>query len=82
MRENRRYVRVRPSGLVSRFGKIIVDPKTPTIDCSIVDLSAGGACLEIGGRAEIPKRFVLLHGGTKKACNVIWQKGRRCGVSF
>jgi len=68
--------------LVSKVGKIIVDPKTPTIDCSILDLSAGGACLEVGGVAAIPKRFVLFHGGTKKSCNLVWQKGRRCGVSF
>ena len=82
MRENRRFVRVRPTGLVSRAGKIIINPKTPTIDCGIVDISAGGACLEIDNGAAIPKRFILLHGGTKKSCCVVWQKGRRLGVTF
>jgi len=82
MRENRRYVRVRPAGLVSRVAKIIVNPKAPTIDCSVVDLSAGGACLEIDSGTAIPKRFTLFHAGAKKSCNLVWQKGRRIGVSF
>ena len=82
MREKRRYVRVRPAGLVSKAGTIIVDPNKPVIACAVIDLSAGGACLEINAHADIPKRFVFLHGGTKKKCNLIWQDGRRLGVSF
>ena len=80
--ENRRFVRTRPSGLVSKFGTIIVDPKKPVIACSVVDLSAGGACLEVSVHAALPKRFVFVHGGTKKKCNLVWQSGRRLGVSF
>ena len=82
MRENRRFVRVRPAGLVSRVAKIIVNPRVPVIDCNIIDLSAGGACLEVCGTGDIPKRFVLFHGGTKRPCTVVWQKGRRCGVRY
>ena len=82
MRENRRFVRIRPSGLVSKLGKIIVDQRAPVIDCTIIDLSAGGACLEVGSDAAIPRRFVLLHGGTKKKCSMVWKTGRRLGVSF
>ena len=82
MRENRRFVRVRPAGLVSRVAKIILDPKTPTIDCSVVDQSAGGACLEVDNGKTLPNRFTQFHGGAKKTCNLVWQKGRRIGVSF
>jgi len=82
VRENRRHVRVRPAGLVSRAGKIIVNPRVPVIDCNVIDLSAGGACLEVLGSGDIPRRFVLFHGGTKKSCSVVWQKGRRCGVRY
>ena len=67
---------------MSRAGTIIVDPKKPVIACSVIDLSAGGACLEVDAHADIPKRFVFLHGGTKKKCSVVWQVGRRLGVSF
>jgi len=81
-RENRRYLRVRPAGLVSRTGKIIVDNKSPAMDCGIVDISAGGACLEVANPEKLPRRFVLFHGGTKKSCVIVWKSGRRFGVSF
>jgi hypothetical protein len=80
--ENRRFVRTRPMGLVSKAATIIVDPKKPVIACNVVDLSAGGACLEISGQTAVPRQFVLLHGGVKKKCRLIWQAGRRYGVSF
>ena len=82
VRENRRFIRVPPRGLVSKVGTIIVDPKKPVITCNVIDQSAGGACLEVCGQAVIPKQFILLHGGTKKKCNVVWQAGRRLGVSY
>lgn len=82
MHQDRRFNRIRPSGTVSRSGKIIVDQKTPAIDCNIVDYSAGGACLEVVPRMALPNRFELLYGGTKKKCRVVWVNGPRLGVSF
>lgn len=67
---------------MSKTGTIYVDLKSPTTDCRIVDVSAGGACLEVHGSNAIPKRFTLNHGGVKKACRIVWQKGRRIGVCF
>lgn len=80
--ENRRYARVRPSGLVSKTGKIIVSPKLPSVDCTIIDLSAGGACLQVNDPDKLPKRFVLLHGGIKKSCLIVWKYRYRIGVQF
>ncbi|MBN9599726.1 MAG: PilZ domain-containing protein [Afipia sp.] len=80
MSQNRRFERVRPSGRVSKAGKIILDPKSPMMDCSIVDYSAGGACLEVS--APLPPRFELLYGNTRKKCRVIWTRGVRVGVTF
>ncbi len=82
MHENRRFARIRPSGLVSRVAAIVVDLKKPVIACNVIDLSAGGACLELANQMLIPKRFVLVHAGTRKKCNLVWQAGRRLGVSF
>ena len=64
------------------MAKLIIDPKTPVIDCRVVDYSAGGACLEISGQIKLPSRFELLFGGTKKRCRVVWSAGRRLGVAF
>ncbi len=83
MAQNRRFERVRPSGLVSKTAKIIFDPKAPMMNCSVVDYSAGGACLEIGGaRAPLPQRFDLVYSGTRKKCRVVWTRGTRIGVTF
>jgi len=54
----------------------------PVIACNVVDISAGGACIEVHGADTIPTRFILNHGGVKRSCHVVWQKGRRVGVSF
>jgi hypothetical protein len=80
--ENRRFHRMRPSGLALKSGTIFADLKSQPIACNIVDVSAGGACIEVHGSASIPKRFILNHGGVKKTCYLVWQKGRRIGVSF
>ena len=82
MRENRRFIRVPPRGLVSKVATIIVDPKKPVISCNVIDQSAGGACLEVCGQAVVPRTFILLHAGTRKKCQVVWQAGRRLGVSY
>jgi hypothetical protein len=78
----RRFARVRPSGQASSAAKIIVDQRAPVIDCSIVDYSAGGACLELPGQISLPPRFELLHGRTRKRCRLVWKAGRRIGVAF
>lgn len=82
MRENRRYRRIRPSGLMTKTGKIIGDAKAPAIDVSIIDLSAGGACLALSKDVAVPKRFTLVHGATKKSCSLVWKRGYRLGVAF
>jgi len=81
-RENRRFTRVRPSGLISNNATIIVAPGKPTIDCTIIDLSAGGACLDLADPGRLPSRFVLVHGATRKNCLIKWKKFRRIGVQF
>ncbi|MGP9810766.1 PilZ domain-containing protein [Rhodopseudomonas sp. NSM] len=80
--QQRRFARVRPSGLVSSSASLIVGPKVPVIPCRMVDYSAGGACIELNTDATLPTRFELLHGGTKKKCRMVWKRARRIGVSF
>jgi PilZ domain len=82
MPDKRRFQRVRPAGAVARTATIYADLKSPSMTCSVVDTSAGGACLEVQGSAAIPKKFILNHGGVKKNCRVVWQKGRRIGIAF
>ena len=80
--ENRRFFRIKPTGRDTSAGKIVVDMKSPAIDCVVVDTSAGGACLEVNPGTVTPKRFELVYGGMRKKCRVAWVHGRRIGVAF
>lgn len=82
-REKRALARVRPSGAMSRNAKVYADQKgAPLIDCTLVDISSGGACLETANDVAIPARLVVMHAGVQKRAKLIWKKGRRFGVKF
>ncbi|QIG91684.1 MULTISPECIES: PilZ domain-containing protein [Bradyrhizobium] len=78
----RRFARVRPTGCVSSVVKLQLEPKAPLIECRLVDYSAGGACLEFQKPIQLPERFEMFHGNTKKRCRRVWSRGVRVGVSF
>ena len=80
--DKRRWFRSRPRGLVQTSGKILISGRAAPIDCTVVDLSAGGACLALSQVQDLPQRFEFLHGGTKKICTLVWRRGYRLGVSF
>ena len=68
---------------MTRNAKIVADIKKPAIECNIIDLSAGGACIQLASDdIVVPKRFTLVHGATKKNCMLVWKRGFRIGVSF
>lgn len=54
------------------------------IDCTVRNLSATGAALEVADQAGIPERFILVISAdaARLACHVVWRKGRRLGVAF
>lgn len=81
-RENRRFLRVQPAGLVAKTGKVFLDSRTPGVECRVIDLSRGGACLEFSKALQLPRRFDFVHGGVRKNCLLVWQRNFRAGVSF
>jgi hypothetical protein len=64
-------------------GKIYLN-HAGTLDCTVRDLSPGGACLEIESPVGIPDSFSLSIRGEFEArkCHVTWRKARRIGVQF
>ena len=78
----RLFARLRPEGRVSRVAKIFVDPKAPVIECILVDYSAGGACLQLQKFIQLPERFEVLYGTTRKRCRIVWKRALRIGVTF
>ena len=83
MQYPRLYPRQRPQGRISSVAKIIRSaPKAPVIECILVDYSAGGACLQLQKLIDLPERFEVLYGTTRKRCRVVWKRGMRIGVTF
>ena len=80
--EKRRFARVRPSGLVPKRGTIVIDSRLPALDCAVLDISAGGACVHVDGQILMPDRVTFIHSGTRKNCRVAWRKGQRFGLQF
>lgn len=54
------------------------------ISCTVRNLTASGALLEIEGPAGIPKKFALVIAADefRRACRVVWMSERRLGVAF
>ncbi|HWX63103.1 PilZ domain-containing protein [Bradyrhizobium sp.] len=64
------------------MAKIFLGPKAPAIDCVLVDYSAGGACIQLTRHLDLPDRFELVYGTTRKRCRVVWKRAMRAGLSF
>lgn len=78
--ERRRDVRQR----VFKGGQIVFNHRSSVIDCTVRNLSAHGACLELAGTAGVPDSFDLLldDGARSLHCTVRWRSMRRIGVTF
>ena len=56
----------------------------PWIECTIVDVSESGACLEVGA-LSVPKIFGLAfteRGEVLRVCSLAWRKGELVGARF
>jgi hypothetical protein len=67
---------------MSSEAKLIVAPKSSPIACTLVDYSAGGACLQLFPMVTLPDRLELLYGNIRKKCRIVWRRGNRIGVVF
>ena len=64
-------------------GRILTSDST-TLDCTIRDLSAGGAKLAFAGPTAIPQEFRLLMKATNMLvpARLVWQRGLFAGIAF
>jgi len=63
-------------------GRILLGDKGEGIECRIIDLSAGGACLELSKFCDLPQRFEFVHGRVRMVCRLAWSRGCRIGVMY
>jgi PilZ domain len=52
------------------------------IDCTLRNLSATGAALDVTSPLGIPERFTLVANGSRSPCHIVWRKEKRIGVAF
>jgi hypothetical protein len=82
MTEKRRNCRVKPESLTARRGTIHLGTNSAAIECRVIDMSAGGACLELPELRSLPNKFEFLHGGVRKVCRLVWMRGCRFGLQY
>ena len=52
------------------------------VACTVRDVSAGGAALNLAGRPRLPKKFTLTAAGSALRCHTVWRKGKKIGIAF
>ena len=72
-----------PGDSTARRARILFNYRH-VIDCTICELSGGGACLEMTNTLLIPDTFDLITDREDNAhvCRVIWRDHGRMGVAF
>jgi hypothetical protein len=78
--EARRKVRVD----LQQPGFLIPEPDAPWIECTIIEVSDEGVCLEVGALA-VPQIFGLAFtasGEVLRVCWLTWRNGERIGARF
>jgi hypothetical protein len=67
-----------------KTGFLIPAPDSPWVECVIVDVSDGGACLDVGALA-VPEVFGLAFtagGEVLRVCTLVWRRGELVGARF
>ena len=65
-------------------GFLIPAPDAPWIECTIIDVSDSGACLDVGALV-VPELFGLAFtagGEVLRVCQLIWRSGESIGARF
>ncbi len=79
--ENLRPAR-EPRRRILKAGKIIFN-RTSIIDCTVRNISSGGAALELPSTAGIPSEFILrINGQLDRACEMAWKRAGKIGAKF
>jgi hypothetical protein len=78
--ERRRHPRAR----TLKSARILLNRHHSAIDCTVRNLSAVGACLNVASTVGIPESFDVIFEADHsiRACRMIWQKERQLGVEF
>lgn len=65
--------------------RIAIKDRPELIDCRIIDVSPGGARLDLPQDIEVPDHFVLILShdmNLRRQCSVVWRSPPSVGVEF
>ncbi len=72
-----------PRQRVLKGAKIIFNNGTSVLDCTVKNVSEGGAALHIPSTGGVPAEFVLeIADEPRRPCRVVWRREGRIGVRF
>lgn len=75
--------RASPRKKVNTLAKVMLNDNVTLLDCTILDISDGGAKLEFTSRQVLPRSFIMqLPTGAVMRCEVRWAKDNFFGVRF
>jgi len=61
------------------------DDDTPPLSCTVVDISEGGARIEVASPQRLPEEFSLIiteDAGNVRRCRIIWRADNEIGISY
>jgi hypothetical protein len=68
---------------VLKGARISFKGRGAAIDCTIRNMSDGGACLKVASPIGIPDTFdLMLDDAPPRPCRVTWRKATQIGVAF
>jgi PilZ domain len=69
---------------VKRSAKIIMPRRSPTIPCTVQDMTGTGACLKLADTHGVPQAFDLTfeRSDARRSCRVVWRTRDKLGVTF
>lgn len=69
---------------VLKAARILLNGHFSAINCTVRNLSQGGACLSVASTIGIPERFDVIFDADKtvRPCRMVWHQETRLGVEF
>ena len=76
--------RRQPRARTLKSARILFNQHHSVIDCTVRNLSAEGACLNVASAIGIPERFDVIFDADHsiRPCRMVWHKEKQLGVEF
>jgi hypothetical protein len=74
--------RAHPRMRTLKSGSLVLSDKAPKIECTVRNVSPGGACVQVSTTFGIPSNFDFILDGVRHHCRVAWMRETRIGIAY